>query len=231
MWIPLVQPGSIRRLLALSPPGPRRDPLQSSCMTTSRGLNIVALALITVTMLGACGSQDQDFSGGPMNAEASEQTGGVGAPSDWQEVKIDAAQVHLPPHWTILDQEETSVSFAAAKDELGLSPGSGTITTGVNSPSGDVKADLERTTEFHLETFNGDPNLKNVKRLPDVTIDGVLFSHIQWEVGPSWRSEYVAITPDDAWSVTIGWGFTMSGLDRNGSQELIDPVMETFGFR
>lgn len=104
------------------------------------------------------------------------------------------------------------------------------MTAGVNSSSGDIEADIESTTKFHLETFNGDPNLKNVKRLPDVTINGVPFSHIQWEVGPSWKSEYVTVTPDGAWAITIGWGFTKSGLDRKGSQELIDPVMNTFEF-
>jgi hypothetical protein len=205
-------------------------------MTTSRTLGITAVVLTTLMMLASCGSQDPDPSGDPTTGQAtsghpSDSADGSTTPADWQEVKIEAAQVYLPADWTIIDQDETSASFGAAKDELGLSPGSGGVSTGVNSPSGDVKADLERATKFHLETFNGDSNLKNIKRLPDVTINGVLFSHIQWELGPSWRSEYVTVTPDDAWVITIGWAFTKSGLDRTGSQKLIDPVMETFEFR
>ncbi|MGH3976426.1 MAG: hypothetical protein ACRDS9_24370 [Pseudonocardiaceae bacterium] len=198
-------------------------------MTTSRRLGIAALLLATVTMLAGCGSEDPDPSGDPPTGESpSESTDGSTVPADWQEVKIEVAQVHLPSDWTILDQDETSASFAAAKDEVGLSPGSGTMGIGVNSPSGDVKADIERATTSHLETYQGDSNMKNVKRLPDVTINDVLFTHVQWEVGQSWDSEYVTVTSDGEYVVTVGWGFSKSGIDRKGSQALIDTVMETF---
>lgn len=202
-------------------------------MTTSRALGIATLALTTVMTLAGCGSQGTDPAGNPTGEEstskqASESSAGDAIPADWQEVKIEVAQIHLPPDWTVLNQREGSASFAAAKDNLGLIPGSGTMGYGVNSPSGDVKADIESATESRLETYRSDPNRTNVKRLPDVTINGALFSHFQWEVGQSWNSEYVTVTADDQSVVTVGWGFNKSGLDRKGSQELIDPVMETF---
>lgn len=200
-------------------------------MTTSRTLGIATLALATVLMLTGCGSQEPDPSGDPTSAGTSESADGATVPADWQEVKIDVAQIHMPPEWSILNQRANAASFAAAKDELGLIPGSGTMGSGVNSPSGDVKADIEHATESRLETYRNDPNRKNVKRLADVTINDVPFSHFQWEVGQRWNSEYVTVTPDGQSVITVGWGFSKSGLDRDGSQKMIDPVMETFELR
>lgn len=200
-------------------------------MTTSRTLRIAPLALATVLLLTSCGSQEPDPSGDPSRGGASESTPSETTTAGWQEVEIDVAQIRMPPDWSIIDQGPDSASFAAAKDQVGLSPGSGTMGIGVNSPSGDLKADIERATASHLETYRDDPNMRNVKRLPDLTTNGATFSHVQWEVGQSWDSEYVTVTPDGEYVVTVRWGFTKSGLDRKGSQDLIDPVMETFEFR
>ncbi|GGU38788.1 hypothetical protein GCM10007979_42550 [Nocardioides albus] len=186
------------------------------------------MALSLAMVFAGCGSQDSDPSGDPTSKGASETTDGASTPADWNEVKIDVARVYVPPDWAILSQRDNAASVAVAKDDLGLIPGSGTMGSGVNSPSGDLKANIDDATEFHLETFRGDPNIKNVKRLPDVTINGVLLSHIQWEKETSWDSEYITVTTDLQSVITIGWGFTKSDLDRKGSQDLIDPVMETF---
>lgn len=102
------------------------------------------------------------------------------------------------------------------------------MTANVHSSVGDVQANVDDAAEFHLETFRGDSNLKNVERLPDVEINGVPFAHVQWEKETSWDSEYITVTPDGGTVVTVGWGLSKSDLDREGSQELIDPVMATF---
>lgn len=200
-------------------------------MTTSRKMTFSATALIVTMVVAGCGSPDPDPSGDPTSEHTSETTDDASTPADWREVKIDVARIYIPQGWTILNQRDNAASVAVAKDDLGLIPGSGTIGSGVNSPSGDQKANIDAATEFHLETFRGDPNITNVRRLPDVTINGVLLSHIQWEKETSWDSEYITVTTDLQSVITVGWGFTKSGIDRKGSQELIDPVMETFEFR
>ncbi len=98
----------------------------------------------------------------------------------------------------------------------------------VGDDTGDAEAIIDAATEFNLKTYKGDPNISNVKRLPDLTISGVPFSLVQWETSQSWETEYLTATDDGTESITLSWQFIKSDIDRKGSQDLIDPVMETF---
>jgi hypothetical protein len=183
-------------------------------------------------VVAGCGSKDPDPSGNPTSGEStSGQTSEPGIPSDWQEATIDAAGVHVPADWTVLNPMATDIGFAAPKDELGFSPGGGSMVVNVGDDSGDVKAIIDAATKFNLETYKSDPNLSNVKRLPDVTVNGVPFSLVQWETSQTWETEYLTATADGSESITLSWQFAKGDIDRKGSQELIDPVMETFVLR
>lgn len=198
-------------------------------MTTSRTLGVAALALTTAMTFAGCGSQDPDPSGDPTKEQsAGEQTGEPTIPSDWQEAKIDAARVHVPQDWSVLNPKAADVGFTAPTDEFGLSPGGGSMVVNVGDDSGDIEAIIDAATEFNLETYKGDPNSSNVKRLPDVTINGVPFSLVQWETSNTWETEYLTATVDGTESITLSWQFAKGDVDRKGSHELIDPVMATF---
>lgn len=197
-------------------------------MTISRSLGIATLALATVITLAGCGSPDTEPSGDPTSGGSNSQSSEPATPSDWQEAAIDAASIHVPADWTVLNPKATDIGVAAPKDELGFSPGGGSMVVNVGDDSGDVKAIIDAATKFNLETYKGDSNLSNVKRLPDVTINGVPFSLVQWETGQTWETEYLTATADGSESITLSWQFAKSDIDRASVQKLIDPVMETF---
>ncbi|MGH3349549.1 MAG: hypothetical protein ACRDPS_02700 [Nocardioides sp.] len=198
-------------------------------MTTSRTLGIAVLALTTVVTFAGCGSQDPDPSEDPtIGQSAGGQTSEPAIPSDWQEAKIDVASVHVPQDWAVLNPKATDIGFTAPKDEFGFSPGGGSMVVNVGDDTGDAEAIIDAATEFNLKTYKGDPNISNVKRLPDLTISGVPFSLVQWETSQSWETEYLTATDDGTESITLSWQFIKSDIDRKGSQDLIDPVMETF---
>lgn len=199
-------------------------------------LGIGGLVVATVLTLASCGSQDPDPSGDPTVSESGDnKSGGPGSgdatPSDWQEAKIDVAGLHVPADWTVLNPTATGIGIAAPKDEFGFSPGGGSLVAGVHNGDTDVEASINGLAEQRLKNYQSDPNLSHVKRLPDVTLNGVLLAHVQWETAQTWDDEYLGVTTDGESTVGVVWQFSKGDLDRTSAQELIDPVMETFEFR
>lgn len=202
-------------------------------MTTSRILGIGGLVVATALTLASCGSQDPDPSGDPTASESgSNQSSGSGngdaVPADWQEAKIDVARLHVPANWSVLNPTATDIGIAAPKDEIGFSPGGGSLVAGVHNGDPDVEASINGLAEQRLKNYQGDPNLSHVKRLPDVTVNGVLLAHVRWETAQTWDDEYLGVTADGESTVGVVWQFGKGDVDRAGAKELIDPVMETF---
>lgn len=92
----------------------------------------------------------------------------------------------------------------------------------------DVKAYVARSADSIVKSRKSDPNIVSVERRPDVTINGVLFAHVEWETSQTWDSEYLTVSRDGTSQVDVVWQFGKGDVDRKGVQELIDPVMETF---
>lgn len=227
-----MRPGRVKHLstMPVAPARPR-DPLQSHPMMTSRTLRVAGLVLAATMTLASCSSEDPGPSGDPTNGPSSTGSGSSqesSVPADWQEAKIDVAQVHLPSDWALLNPQPTAVGFNTSKDEFGFSAGGGTLTANVGSGEGDVESNIDSVAKFHLETYQGDSNLSKVTRLPDAKINGIRFAAIQWETSNTWETEYITVTPDGASDVSVIWQFTKGEVDRKGAQKLIDPVMKTF---
>lgn len=196
-------------------------------------LGIGGLVVATALTLSSCGSQDPDPSGDPTVSESgNNQPDGSGSgdaiPSDWQEAKIDVARLHVPADWSVLNPTATGTGIAAPKDEFGFSPGGGSLVAGVHNGDTNVEASINGLAEQRLKNYQSDPNLSRVKRLPDVTLNGVLLAHVQWETAQTWDDEYLGVTTDGESTVGVVWQFSKGDLDRTGARELIDPVMETF---
>lgn len=196
-------------------------------------LGISGLVVATTLTLASCGSQNPDPSGDPTVSESgTNQSDGSGSGdatlSGWQEAKIDVARLHVPADWSVLNPTATGVGIAAPKDELGFSPGGGSLVAGVHNGDPDVEASINGLAEQRLKNYQSDPNLSHVKRLPDVTVNGVLLAHVQWETAQTWDDEYLGVTTDGESTVGVVWQFGKGDLDRAGANELTDPVMETF---
>lgn len=184
--------------------------------------------MATVLAFAACGSEDPTPTDPTAKSSGGNPSGTATVPSDWQSAETDAAVVHLPPDWSLLDGQPDSAGFAAPKDDFGLSPGGGTIVLNVATDASDVKAYVARSAESIVKSRESDPNIVGVERRPDVTINGILFAHVEWETSQTWDSEYITVSRDGASQVGVVWQFGKGDVDRKGSQELIDPVMDTF---
>lgn len=198
-------------------------------MTMSRTLRFAALAAATVLALTGCASQGPEQPTEPtVEPSNGEPTSSPTIPSDWQSAEMAAAAVHLPPDWTLLDTTPDSTGFASPQDDFGFSAGGGTLALNVATDAADVKAYVDRSAKSLVKSRQSDPSIVSVKRRPDVTINGVLFAHVEWETSQTWDSEYLTVSRDGASQVVVVWQFTKGDLDRKGAQALIDPVMDTF---
>lgn len=141
-------------------------------------------------------------------------------PADWKVAAIEEAQVQIPPDWTTEQAGKWTVSLVAPKDDLGSSAGFGTFLSGALGPG-----DLEKAAEYEKDILVED-GAENLKRLPDVTVDGSVFYHFQYETGRTWNDSYG--TKDGEKLIEINWDLSKTSLDRNDADALIAKVLPTF---
>ncbi|MFE7224808.1 hypothetical protein ACFU7D_08505 [Nocardioides sp. NPDC057577] len=200
-------------------------------MTTSRTIAVTALILTTTLTGTSCASSAGSGTESPSapngSATASESPTSPSVPSDWQEVSVDAAQLHVPPDWTVEPGGAETVSMVAPKDDLGYSPGFGNLLASNLGGGGDVATNVETIAGYEKDrlTTGGAAHLK---RLPDATFNGALFYHFQYEKDRTWNDSYATVTEDGQQQITINWDFNKSDIDRKGADALIAKVMPTF---
>lgn len=191
-------------------------------MTLSRASAMAAL-ILSVALAGAgCTSSSGGTSPGTdepkptPSASPSEPS----VPADWKVASIEEAQVQIPPDWTTEQAGKWTVSLVAPKDDLGSSAGFGTFLSGALGPG-----DLEKAAEYEKDILVQD-GAEKLKRLPDVTVDGSVFYHFQYETGRTWNDSYG--TKDGEKLIEINWDLSKTSLDRKEADALIAKVLPTF---
>ncbi len=71
-------------------------------------------------------------------------------------------------------------------------------------------------------------DLKNLKRLPNETINGSIFYHFQGENEHTWQDHYGTVLPGGDDRVTMSWDFNKADIDRKGAEALIAQIMPTY---
>ncbi|WP_406025186.1 hypothetical protein OH802_03630 [Nocardioides sp. NBC_00850] len=200
-------------------------------MTTSRTLAVSALILTTALTGTSCassaGSGTESPSAPSGSATASESPTSPSVPSDWQEVSVDPAQLHVPPDWTVEPGGAETVSMVAPEDDLGYSPGFGNLLASNLGGGGDMASNVETIAGYEKDRLTT-AGAANLKRLPDVTINGALFYHFQYEKDRTWNDSYATVTEDGQQQITVNWDFNKSDIDRKGADALITKVLPTF---
>ncbi|MBG6099197.1 hypothetical protein [Nocardioides luteus] len=191
-------------------------------MTMSRASAMAAL-ILSVALAGAgCTSSGGGTSPGTdepkptPSASPSESS----VPADWKVAAIEEAQVQIPPDWTTEQAGKWTVSLVAPKDDLGSSAGFGTFLSGALGPG-----DLEKAAGYEKDILVED-GAENLKRLPDVTVNGSVFYHFQYETGRTWNDSYG--TKDGEKLIEINWDLSKTSLDRSEADALIAKVLPTF---
>lgn len=200
-------------------------------MPTSRTIAVTALILTTALTGTSCASSAGSGPDAPStpseSAAASTSPSSSSVPSDWQEVSVDTAQLHIPPNWAVEPGGAATVSMVAPEDDLGYSPGFGNLLSSNLAGGSDMASNVETIAGYEKErlTTAGSTNLK---RLPDVTLNGTLFYHFQYEKDRTWNDSYATVTEDGRQQITVNWDFNKSDIDRKGADALIAEVMPTF---
>ena len=192
-------------------------------MTMSRASAIAALILSLALTGAGCASAD----GSGKSSETADPKSTPSAspsepsvPADWKIASIEEAQVQIPPDWTAEQAGKWTVSLVAPKDDLGSSAGFGTFLSSALGPG-----DLEKAAGYEEDVLVQD-DAKNLKRLPDVTVDGSVFYHFQYETDHTWNDSYG--TKDGEKLVALNWDFAKTNLDRKEADALIAKVLPTF---
>lgn len=184
-------------------------------------------ALILSVALAGAGCTSSDGGNSPETDEPkptpSASPSEPSVPADWKVASIEEAQVQIPPDWTAEQAGKWTVSLVAPKDDLGSSAGFGTLLSVALGPG-----DLEKAAQYEKDLLVDD-GAENLKRLPDVTVDGSVFYHFQYETGRTWNDSYG--TKDGEKLIEINWDMSKTGLDRKEADALIAKVMPTFQLR
>lgn len=203
-------------------------------MRISRAIAIAATTMCLTLATAACGSENEPDSGPtagtPTDTAAADPTssegGKVDVPADWQVASVEVAQLQVPPDWSLSSSRDQSQTMTAPKDEIGISPGSGGIRVAPNPGGGDDAERVGALGDSYEKSLERE--LKAIKRLPDETINGSVFFHIQGDDGYNWRDAYGTVLPGGEHRVTVTWDFKKSDIDRKGADELIAKVMATY---
>ena len=201
-------------------------------MRTSRVITIAALTLTMSTAVAGCGSDNPPTEDPTSSASASDGTGatssassGPDVPANWQAASVEAAQLHVPPDWTLSSSADLSQTMRAPDDAIGISPGAGNIQANVYST--DVtEADLEELAELTEKDLKDD--FTNLKRLPNESINGQAFFHFRGYDDQIWYDEYVSLEPDGHYQISVIWRFNKTDIDRKGAEALIAEIMPTY---
>lgn len=117
--------------------------------------------------------------------------------------------------------------MVAPEDDLGYSPGFGNLLSSNLGGGGDVASNVETIAGYEKDRLTSD-DTTNLKRLPNVTINGALFYHFQYEKDRTWNDSYATVTEDGQQQITVNWDFNKSDIDRKGADALIAKVLPTF---
>ncbi len=192
-------------------------------MTMSRASAMAAL-ILSVALAGASCASSGGSGNSPETTDPkttpSASPSESSVPADWKVAAIEEAQVQIPPDWTTEQAGKWTVSLVAPKDDLGSSAGFGTFLSGALGPG-----DLEKAAEYEKDILVED-GAENLKRLPDVTVDGSVFYHFQYETGRTWNDSYG--TKDGEKLIEINWDLSKTSLDRKEADALIAKVLPTF---
>lgn len=194
-------------------------------MLTSRVLRpakIVTAATVVAAlgMLAACGSGTNDPDGAESTGNPS-QSSSPTAPAG-NAATLLGATLQVPADWDIQEEDGGLSMGAPGKD--GTSPGHAIFLTS-SFPYAEPDANKTNAQDYE-RTLKRDSTQKNLKRLPDVKIDGATFYHFQSEMRATWQDWYGTIHND--YLVTIDWTFYKSDVDRKEATAFIDQVMPTF---
>lgn len=121
------------------------------------------------------------------------------------------------------DQAQT---MRAPKDSIGISPGAGNILAGPHAGEGDGESAVNALAVLREDALAKD--LKDLKRLPNETINGSTFYHFQGEDDHTWQDHYGTVLPGGDDRVTISWDFNKADIDRKGAAALIAQIMPTY---
>lgn len=202
-------------------------------MRTFRAITLAALALAVAGAAVGCGSEapTPDPTKGPSASEnpggtTGSESDGPAVPSDWKVASADVAQLQVPPDWTVTSNADQTQTMRAPKDSIGVSPGSGNIVAGPHAGDGDGESAVNALADLRQDELARD--LKNLKRLPNETINGSIFYHFQGEDEYTWQDHYGTVVPGGDDRVSMSWDFNKSDIDRKGADTLIEPIMATY---
>lgn len=200
-------------------------------MTTSRTIAVTAMILTTALAGTSCASSAGNDPESPSTTSGSSTAGesptASPVPNDWQEASVDAARLQVPPDWAIEAGGAETVSMVAPQDDLGYSPGFGNLLASNLGGGGDMTSNVETIAGYEKDRLTTS-DAARLKRLPDVTINGALFYHFQYEKDRTWNDSYATVTEDGEQQITVNWDFNKSDIDRKGANALIAEVMPTF---
>lgn len=194
-------------------------------MKTSRAIAATLTLTVALTVAGCASDDTPTNDPSTPGAATPSESGGPDVPSDWQTASAGAAQLQVPPEWTVTSGGDDAQSMRAPKDEIGISPGFGNIQANVYRTEG-TEEELEELAKLHEKDLSKD--LTNLKRLPNETINGALFFHFRGETENKWQDVYGTLAPEAAEQVTVTWDFNKSDIDRKGAEELIAEIMPTY---
>lgn len=195
-------------------------------MLTSRVLRpakivIAATLVAALGLFAACGSSTNDpdgteSTGGPSQSSSPTESAGKTA-------TLPGATFQVPADWDI-QEEDGGLSMGAPGIDGGSSSGHAIFLAG-SFPYAEPDANKTLASD-EARRLDRSSVEKNVKRLPDVKLDGATFYHFQSEVDGGWHDWYGTIHNDSL--VTVSWTFYKSDVNRKEATAFIDQVMPTF---
>lgn len=192
---------------------------------------IATLTVAVAGFTGGCGSEETPAE--PTTSASADATSGGASesstpsiPSDWKVASVGLAQLQVPPDWALSSHADQAQTMRAPKDSIGLSPGAGNILADPHAGDGDDESAVDALADLREEALAKD--LKNLKRLPNETINGSIFYHFQGEDDHTWQDHYGTVLPGGDDRVTVSWDFNKTDIDRKGAEALIAQVMRTY---
>lgn len=212
------------------------SPLEFRVMSTSRASALAAVALSAVLTASGCGSTSgapdpttpgtaSDPSDPSASDEATSDTPSI--PADWKTVKVDVAEMRVPPTWGVRAMGTDVYTVSAPKSKVGISPGFGNFGSDAYMGDGEVEAMVDDVADRQANQMKNVLNLDRVQRLEDTTINGSRFYHFRAESEFEWIDKYGTVTPDGRHQVSVAWSFNKSDIDRKKAETLINEVMPT----
>lgn len=151
-------------------------------------------------------------------------------PANWKKVNLkNVVQIQVPPTWKVTPGPDPLSTIIGARDKDGHIPGGPTL--GLNpyiGGTGDMKADVATLASLDEKLLVHEGDLANIKRLPDVTVNGVELYHLQYQDTQKWFDDFGGVTADGTQKIVVSWVFNRDLIDRKSAEAFEAQVMPTY---